>query len=278
MDDFVSIITPAYQAEAFIHLAVKSVLAQSHANWELIIVSDDQQDYAQILRERGYSHPRFRFFTTGSIATGPNVARNIGLENAKGDWIAPLDADDIYYPRRLEKLIEAGRETGLSLDNAFITSGKNFAEKERVLNQASNQFGFQDFKKSLVPLLFLFDRNLVSQGWDEDIKRGADTLFNLRGIEAAGYAVLVDEPLHEYRVHNTSMCHAPGSDKLFIEAYRYTLERLKTDGLGFSTESFKSAVIQLITSKERINSEFNRAIENGFEGNYQDFVADQGLR
>ena len=278
MSDLISIITPAYNAKSFICNAVESVLNQTHSHWELLIVSDDGVDYQQHLRTHNIQDDRIRFFSTNARQSGPNVGRNVGLSAAKGNWIAPLDADDIYYPTRLEKLLRAAQATGLALDNVWVTSGKDYTEKELVLDVAPGQFGFTEFERSLVPLLLLFRKDLISRGWDEDVIRGADTLFNLRALEKAGYAVLVDEALHEYRVHNASMCHAPGSDQLFIEAYQHTLARLLSDGLGFETDSFRNKVIHMIAEKERINSEFNQAIEQGYTGNYQEFVAEVGLR
>ncbi len=278
MDDLVSIITPAFKAESFISAAVRSVLQQSYQNWEMLIISDDQQDYQSILSRQGISDDRLRFYSTNSTQSGPNVTRNLGLKHASGCWIAPLDADDIYYSKRLEKLVAAASDTGLSLDNVYIASAEDYSQKELVLNFPSGAFFFEQFQVSLVPLLFMFHREHIHSNWDEDINRGADTLFNLRALESAKSANFVNEPLHEYRVHNHSMCHAPGSDIIFIEAYRHTLKRLNSDGLGFKSETFRNKVIHMISEKERINSQFNLAVQNGFLGNYQEYVAEQGLR
>ena len=263
---------PAYQSESWIVNAVNSVLGQTHRNWELIIVADDLVDYRKVLAQYNITDSRIDYLSTKMVQAGPNVARNIGLSAAQGDWIAPLDTDDIYYPDRLEKLLIAGEQTGLSLDNVYVCRGKSYEEKSKIYHRASGNFYFSDFKQSLAPLLLLFRRDLISQGWDEDIIRGADTIFNLRGLERAGYAVYLQDALHEYRVHNASMCHAPGSDTLFIDAYAHTLHRLQRDGLGFRTNEFLREVIDMIAEKQQINEDYNRAVNEGFEGNYQEFV------
>ncbi|WP_086932942.1 glycosyltransferase family 2 protein [Agarilytica rhodophyticola] len=276
MTDLVSIITPAYRAQSMIGEAVTSVLKQTHPHWQMFIIADDDTDYKKILREQNIVDERIHFLRTAAVQSGPNVARNVGLAQAEGDWIAPLDADDVYYPERLEKLIRAAQPTGLALDNVKIV-GEGISSRTVLDAKPDQPFDFQAFKNSLVPLLLLFHKRHVHQGWDEDIIRGADTMFNLRALESAGYAGFIAEPYHEYRVHNQSMCHAEGSEDLFHRAYKHTLERLKSDGLGFQDPEFRQQVIAMIEEKRRINAAFDEAVKQGFKGNYQSFVKAQNL-
>jgi len=276
MMELVSIITPAFRAETMICHAAQSVLAQDHEDWEMLIIADDDCDYRHILWEKGLKDSRFRFYRSPALQSGPNIARNVGLAFAEGEWIAPLDADDIYYPQRLTYLLKAAHDTGLALDNVKIV-GEQLEDSIVIESPFPRKFGFSDFRKSLVPLLFLFHRRHIHRGWDEDIARGADTLFNLRALESAGVAGFVAEPLHEYRVHGQSMCHASGAEEVFIDAYRRTLSRLKSDGLGFRKDSFRHQVVAMIEEKQAINHAFDSAVKKGFQGNYQSFVKAQSL-
>lgn len=271
IQDLVSIIMPAFRAEDCIANAVTSVLSQTHSAWEIIVIADDETDYRSVLLSHGISDSRIRYFSSGAIQSGPNFARNVGLKHARGEWIAPLDADDVYYPKRLTCLIDAARDTGLSLDNVNVV-GECVADGLVLKSPSKKHFGLENVKSSLVPLLFLFHHRHIKQGWDVDVVRGADTLFNLRALESAGSAVYLGEAHHEYRVHNQSMCHADGSELLFQDAYRHTLKRLHDDGLGFRDEEFRLRVIAMIEEKQMINQAFAEAIEQGFEGNYQSFV------
>ena len=81
MTDEISIVTPAYKAEQSLAGAVKSVIGQSHDDWELLIVSDDGLDYEAVLRAAGLSDSRCRFLTTGRIGSGASNARNQGLSS-----------------------------------------------------------------------------------------------------------------------------------------------------------------------------------------------------
>ena len=100
----ISIIVPVYHAENYIEETVKSVLAQTREDWELLLVDDCSTDGTwQILQklqgadERG----RIRIFRQ-ETNQGAARARNRGLAEAKGRYIAYLDADDLWLPDKLE--------------------------------------------------------------------------------------------------------------------------------------------------------------------------------
>lgn len=102
-----SVVIPAYNAEAFVCRAIESALSQSFPAAEVLVVDDGSSDLTAKVAEG--CDPRVRVIrkTNG----GPASARNTGIRQAKGDWIALLDADDTWLPRKLEKqvkVIEAG--------------------------------------------------------------------------------------------------------------------------------------------------------------------------
>lgn len=103
--DLVSIITPVYKCENFIAKTMNSVLNQTYPEWEMILVDDCSPDNsAEIIHTFIKSNPRFRYIKLKKNS-GAAIARNVGLENAKGRYIAYLDADDIWLPQKLEKQI-----------------------------------------------------------------------------------------------------------------------------------------------------------------------------
>lgn len=105
----VSILVPVYNAAAFLEETVLSVLAQSHGEWELLLIDDGSTDATgALLRSLSQIDPRIRIFRQAN--SGTQAARNLGLEHARGEWIALLDHDDIWLPRKLERQLEVARE------------------------------------------------------------------------------------------------------------------------------------------------------------------------
>lgn len=279
-DDLVTVITPAFNAERHLPRAVTSVLSQTHCNWEMLIVSDDGIDYRKLLHQQGLDDERIRFLHGPFYRSGPNVCRNLALREAQGQWITPLDADDRYFPERLRHLLGAAQQTGLALDNFLLLEenkqARHFSPSNPHYQEQYPQFGIEKFLATSAPLLFLFHRSLIQQGWNTDIDRGSDTIFNLRALERAETAGYVAHPLHEYHIHNESICHENGAEDRFDKAYQYTLERLRHDGLGFLSLKFKEQVIDYIEGKRRLNLEFRAAVLEGFKGNYQNYVQLRG--
>ncbi len=117
--DLVSIITPAYRAAAVIGETVRSVLAQTHENWEMLIAEDcSPDDTREVVRQWASSDPRIRLIALEKNG-GPAAARNAALEQAKGRWLAFLDSDDTWLAAKLEKTIAFAK----AKDAAFAFTG-----------------------------------------------------------------------------------------------------------------------------------------------------------
>lgn len=105
----VSIITPCYNGAKYIAETIDSVLAQTYAEWEMIIVDDGSKDHsAEIVRSYMEKDPRIKFLQQANA--GSAAARNNGIRNAQGQYIALLDADDLWEPEFLEEQIRFMQE------------------------------------------------------------------------------------------------------------------------------------------------------------------------
>ena len=113
MSELVSIVTPAYNAERFLRATLDSVLAQTYADWELLLVDDCSTDSTPaIIREYALRDSRVRPMRT-AVNTGiPSEVRNAGIRAAQGRYIAFLDADDIWLPSKLEDQVACLRRHG----------------------------------------------------------------------------------------------------------------------------------------------------------------------
>ncbi|NEQ79830.1 MAG: glycosyltransferase family 2 protein [Moorea sp. SIO2I5] len=93
-------------AEKFIEEAIQSVFAQTYNNWELLLVDDGSTDNSTAIAQRyAQKYPEKVSYLEheGHQNRGMSATRNLGIKNAKGDYIAFLDADDIWLPQKLEK-------------------------------------------------------------------------------------------------------------------------------------------------------------------------------
>jgi glycosyltransferase involved in cell wall biosynthesis len=101
MSPKVSVVIPAYNHERFIQAAVDSVLAQTHANLELIVVDDGSTDQTQVLLKRLAAGARIPIRVLRQDNRGAAAARNLGIRMARGSLLAFLDSDDWWLPGKL---------------------------------------------------------------------------------------------------------------------------------------------------------------------------------
>lgn len=95
----VSVIIPVFNAEAYIASAVESVFTQTFENWEIIVVNDGSTDQTvEILKQYGS-----RITLLQSPHAGPSMARNIGIQASRGEYLVFLDADDWILPEKLAR-------------------------------------------------------------------------------------------------------------------------------------------------------------------------------
>lgn len=115
----VSVVNIFFNAEKYFVEAIESVIAQTYDNWELLLVDDGSTDKStQIALDYAEKYPdKIRYLQHPDRKNvGKSSSRNLGINNAKGDYIALLDADDIFLPPKLEKqvaILESHPEAGM---------------------------------------------------------------------------------------------------------------------------------------------------------------------
>ncbi len=216
--ELVSVIIPCYNAEYFISETITSVLTQSYTNIELIIINDGSTDNSEkeIL---AFDDNRVHYFKIKN--QGVSKARNIGVSYAKGEFLAFLDADDLFDLNNLEQktdYLNTYKEIGLvhSLEQIFdhitkknikITEGK----KGNVLND------LLEMNSTVIhsPASILMRHSLFADigGFDENLSTSADWEFWVRVAKNTKIG-LINVPLIKYRVHPQQMhLNVPKMDK-----------------------------------------------------------------
>lgn len=128
MDELVSIIVPVYNVEKFILETIGSVVNQTYPHWELLLVEDGSSDgTVEVIEEYVRQKKEKRILLIRQPSNmGAARARNRGLQEAKGRYIAYLDADDLWAPRKLELQLGIMEEQGA----AFSFTGYEFGDEK----------------------------------------------------------------------------------------------------------------------------------------------------
>lgn len=168
----ISIVIPLFNAEKYIGKTIESVIAQTYPNWELLIVDDCSTDSSQIIAEAFTKRDnRIRLVRSELNFGGPAKPRNIGVEYAKGEYIAFLDADDIWLPKKLEKQIDFMKKNHLNFTSSYCGL-INEEDREVALSKKSVFFYNMISKKSLSDVIknnfiltssVLISRNIILQ-------------------------------------------------------------------------------------------------------------------
>lgn len=111
-DPIVSVIMPAYQAERYLARAIESVLEQTIAELELIVIDDCSRDRSHEIALEYASRDSRVTVLRNETNSGVAVTRNLGIELARGEYIAFLDSDDIWHRQKLERQLARLHETG----------------------------------------------------------------------------------------------------------------------------------------------------------------------
>jgi teichuronic acid biosynthesis glycosyltransferase TuaG len=204
----VSVVVPCFNAEAFIGRTIESVLAQTYQSFELIVVDDKSTDAsAEIVRSLALLDDRVRLITMPSNAGAPAAPRNVGVVAARGEWIAFLDADDLWHPRKLELQMKA-----LSHFDALMCSTRMkdfFNEAEIVVESIPPSLHLRriSFRQQLLKYRtptssIVIRRALMLQcpfNEDPSYKAREDTDCFLRVHEYMPFSLKIDIPLVFYR-------------------------------------------------------------------------------
>jgi glycosyltransferase involved in cell wall biosynthesis len=131
--DLVTVVIPAFNAAATIDETLRSVRAQTYQNLEIIVVDDGSNDPTPRLVQRHIAEDR-RIRLIEQANSGVAAARNRGISEATGDYIAPIDADDLWLPEKIQKQMAALHRGGESVGLVYTWSAKIDANN-RIFDQ-----------------------------------------------------------------------------------------------------------------------------------------------
>lgn len=214
----VSIIVPCYNQAHYLDEALQSVLDQTHQNWECLIVNDGSPDNTQEVAEKWVARDsRFKYFFKEN--GGLSSARNVGLNEAKGEYIQFLDSDDLLNKFKLEKQISHFDEnTDIIICDYFPFDNQTGAfVRRRYVNPFPDLVNFKsdivikwESQLTIPCHCVLFKTKLVHQNrfisFDESLPNHEDWVFWVQLFYYSSGVFNLTQSLVSYRIHNESMC------------------------------------------------------------------------
>ncbi|MGR5868713.1 glycosyltransferase family 2 protein [Bacillus pacificus] len=195
-DVLVSIITPVYNSEEYIGDTIKSVLSQTHENWEMFIADDCSQDStAEVISQ--FKDERIKYFKLDENA-GAAVARNKALEKANGNFIAFLDADDMWKPDKLQKQLEFMIKDNIGFS---FTGYEILKEEENKVIKVPSQLNYGQFMKNTIigTLTVMINVDIVGEVRLVNVKKDHDSMTWAKILREGNLAYGLDESLAYYR-------------------------------------------------------------------------------
>lgn len=215
----ISVVMANYQAGDKLVPAIESVLRQTIDDIELIVCDDASGDHSVALVEQFMrADPRVSLITAPANG-GPARCRNRGLDAARGQWIAVVDADDIIHPERFERLLAAAAHSGAGIvaDDLlhFYEDGAPVslllgAGQDRLFSVSAEQWigAGLDGSPALGYLKPLIHADVLGAlRYDESLRIGEDYDLVLRLLLAGAALLVVPEPFYLYRRHSGSISH-----------------------------------------------------------------------
>jgi teichuronic acid biosynthesis glycosyltransferase TuaG len=230
----VSIVIPAYNAEAYLPEALASVEAQTYSDWEVIVADDASTDgTVQAAQARG---ERFKVLT-GAINEGPAAARNRALEVASGELLSLLDADDLWLPTYLERTVQLYDDSlARGLRPGIVTSDARLLTPEGFLPRTYMELMGFPAEVTVERMLVsnqIYVSALAPRALVDEVGRFCAEIFGtedydlwLRIVERGYDVVFVDEPLAVYRLRPASVSsNLARMARSLQSTYRRALER-----------------------------------------------------
>ena len=196
----VSVIMPSWNCGAFLNEAIKSVQNQTYKNWELLFQDDCSTDDTKERVLRLVAEDARIKYECNSQNSGAAITRNNALRRAQGKWIAFLDSDDLWHPKKLEKQIRFMVENGYHFSYTEYVEMDETGKETGILISGPKYVNRRGMYNFCWPgcLTVMYDRANVGLIQIADIKKNNDYAMWLKVCHKADCHLLA-EPLASYR-------------------------------------------------------------------------------
>ena len=219
----VSIIMPTYNCAKFIGRTIESVINQTYENWELIIVDDCSKDNTEeVVKEYIEKDNRIKYYKF-ETNQGAAMARTESMKRAKGNYMAFLDSDDLWYKDKLEKQLK------FMIDNNYnftCTAYEQIDEADNLIGKIIKTKVKADYNRILLDCpvgnsTVMYNVDELGRFEVPNIRKRNDDALWLQIIKKAKYIYGMDDVLMKYRIRSNSI----SSNKLSLIKYHWQLYR-----------------------------------------------------
>lgn len=239
----VSIVVPNYNGEAYLRETIESVQAQTFSDWEMIVVDDGSTDAsAAIVREYSARDPRVRLLALGRNYGCPAIPRNFGIEAARGDYIAFLDSDDLWHPRKLEIQLAHLARSG----TRFVSSRmRDFRKSVEISHLIADPEPAEKCRTRRIEHVTLLRKNIIPTS---SVVAAREILRRHPFVDDPRYKAIEDY-LCWLKIHQHEI---PYSDKLLVNLvyYRRTQSSISRSKFAMFRKNY------LLFSEYRLNGRF----------------------
>ena len=248
----ISVVIPVHNGDRFLPEAIESVLGQSHQDFEILLVDDGSTDGSQgIMKRYARLNSRVRFVTQEN--RGRCEAANRGLEEARFDWVARLDADDVFLPTKIERQLEyLARYPEARVIGTFGYFINGEGQRLGFLGAGGpfDEGGFRKHAENDVPIRFIHSSVMMHRktvldagGYRSEFLQVEDTDLWNRLAEGGHLLLTVPEPLVLYRIHGRSVSIEKKKEQELYDAW--ALERMRRRRQGGDEPSLADFVKEL---------------------------------
>lgn len=227
-DKLISVIVPAFNVEKYIEQCITSILSQTYRNLELLIINDGSTDQTKFICEN-YERKDKRLKLISVKNNGVSSARNIGLKEAKGDYIFFVDSDDWIEP---ETLMDMKTSLEKSEFDCVMCSYNSYKNNNKIKsNHITNNSNMVYTQKSIINAMCymnnpyenfdlgviwgaLYKKELINKiQFNENISIGEDFEFKYKVLLNSNSVMCTETQYYNYRLHSQSAMHGAFNEK-----------------------------------------------------------------
>lgn len=222
--NLVSIITPVFNASKYLDQIFRCLQSQSHSDWEWLAVDDcSTDDSYNILQTCAMMDSRVNIFKNNKNS-GPSHSRNCGLDHAQGEYIAFLDADDLWSPSKLERQILFMQEKGITFschDYGIISDSGNPIKTVHMPVVVTSK-ELEAYNPLATSFIMIKKSVLNAKKFDPNLRRRQDWVFWYHIAKAGNQCISLNENLGKYRKDSV---HSISRNKFYMAFIQWNMYR-----------------------------------------------------